>query len=66
MGWMVFALASRGLVTAPPDPATALFSLAISLAFTAGLGWFASRVTRERIRRQLAELAEATPVDGVH
>jgi hypothetical protein len=66
MEWMVFALASRGVVPAPADLATALFSLATSLAFTAAVGWFASRVTRERIRRQVAELAEATPVGGVH
>jgi hypothetical protein len=65
MDWMLLAVAGRS-VPGPLDPATALFSFVTALAFSAGVGWWAQRLARARALRQLSELAEATPVGGLH
>jgi hypothetical protein len=61
----LLALAGRG-VAGPIDPATALFSFVTALLFSAGVGCWAHRLARAKSQRQLSELAEATPVGGVH
>lgn len=65
MEWTLLALAARG-DPGPLDPATALFSFVSALVLSAGVGWWAQRLARARALRQLAELAEATPVGGMH
>ena len=65
MAWTILLLANR-VAPGPLDPATAFFSLCLSLVFTAGLAWFADRHAHERARRRRAELAAAVPVGGVH
>jgi hypothetical protein len=65
MYWLALALTSR-TVDGPLDPSVALVSFVTSLLLTAGLGWWASRLARDRERRRLDDLAQATPAAGVH
>jgi hypothetical protein len=65
MDTMILGLTSR-VVDGPLAPSVAAFSFVASLVLTAGVGWLASHVTREREQRRLEQLAEATPVAGVH
>jgi hypothetical protein len=62
---LVLALTSR-TVDGPLAPVVAAVSFAASLVLTAGLGWWASRLSRDRERRRRDDLAAATPVAGVH
>jgi hypothetical protein len=62
---LVLALTSRTL-EGPLDPFVAAVSFVTSLLFTAALGWWASRLARDRERRRRDELAQAMPVGGVH
>jgi hypothetical protein len=62
---LVLALTNRTL-DGPLDPSIAAFSFVTSLLLTAGLGWWASRLARDRERRRREELAQAMPVGGVH
>ena len=63
---ILLGLATRMVTPGLPDRATVLFSLGTSVAFTALVGWFASRLASERLRQRLAALTEANPVAGVH
>ena len=62
---LVWALTSR-TVDGPLAPQVAAVSLATSLVLTAALGWWASRLSRDRERRRLDDLSAATPAAGVH
>lgn len=62
---LVWALTSRTL-DGPLAPSVAAFSFVTSIVFTAGLGWWANRLARDRQRRRLDDLAAATPVAGIH
>ena len=62
---LAWALTSR-TVDGPLAPLVAAVSFATSLVLTAALGWWASRLSRDRERLRLDALATATPVAGVH
>lgn len=66
MGAILLALGTRSVTPGPPDATTSIVSFLIALAGTAAVGWWGSRLERDRIRRELEELAAATPVGGIH
>jgi hypothetical protein len=66
MGAILLALATRSVTPGPLDTTAALVSLVVSLAGTSGVGFWAHRIERARVRRALEELASATPVAGIH
>ena len=66
MGAILLALASRGVTPGPLDTTAALVSLVVSLAGTSGVGFWAHRLERARVRRALEALAGAVPVGGIH
>lgn len=66
MGAILVALGSRSVTPGLPDATTVVASAAIALAGTAAVAWWGHRLERDRIRRELDELAAATPVGGIH
>lgn len=66
MGAILLALGTRNVTPGLPDTMTSVVCFLIALAGTAGVGWWGSRLERDRVRRELDALAAATPVGGVH
>lgn len=66
MSAILLALGTRYVTPGPPDAATSVLCFLIALAGTAAVGWWGSRIERDKVRRELDALAAATPVGGVH
>ena len=66
MGWMLLALGTRNVTAGLLDTHQALICLAIALAGTTAVGWWASRLETLRLRRERDELLAATPAGGIH
>lgn len=66
MGAILLALGTRTVAPGLPDATSVVVSAVVALAGTAAVAWWGHRLERDRLRRQLEELAAAKPVGGIH
>jgi hypothetical protein len=63
---ILLALSSRGVTAGMPDPHAALVCFAIALGGTTAVGWWASRLESQRVRRERDALLAAPAAAGIH
>ena len=66
MGAFLLALGSWGVAPGPPHASTVVVSLVASLVGTSVVAWWGHSLQRDKVRRELDELAAARPAGGIH